>query len=127
MDELASVLWGLRTTPNRSTKFSPLFLVHGAEAVLSSDLKYNAPKISQYTEEEAEIARQDGVDLLEEERDLALARSALYQHELRKYHDRHVRARSFQEGDMVLHLKQKSEGNHKLAPHGRVISSYLVS
>ena len=67
MDELPSVLWGLRTTPNRSTKFSPFFLVYGAEVVLSSDLKHNAPRISQYTEAEAEVARKDGVDLLEEE------------------------------------------------------------
>ena len=78
VDELPSVLWGLRTTPNHSTKFSPFFLVYGAAAVLPSDLKHNAPRISQYTEAEAEVARQDGVDLLEEERDLALARSTLY-------------------------------------------------
>ena len=64
VDELPSVLWGLRTTPNRSTKFSPFFLVYGAEAVLPSDLKHNALIISQYTEAEAEIARQEGVDLL---------------------------------------------------------------
>ena len=67
MDELPSILWGLRTAPNRSTKFSPFFLVYGIEAVLLSDLKHNAPRISQYTEAEAEVARQDGVDLLEEE------------------------------------------------------------
>ena len=102
MDELPSVLWGLRTTPNRSTKFSPFFLVYEAEAVLPSDLKHNAPRISQYTEAETEVARQDGIDLLEEEREMALARSTLYQQDLRRYHDRHVRARSFQEGDMVL-------------------------
>ena len=125
MNELPFVLWGLRTTPNRSTKFSPFFLVYGAEVVLPSDLKHNAPRISQYTEAEAEVARQDGFDLLEEERDLALARSTLYQHELCRYHDRHVRGRSFQEGDMVLRRKQKSEGNRKLAPHGRVLFLYL--
>ena len=91
-----------------------------------SDLKHNAPRISQYTEAEAEVARQEGVDLLEEEREMALARSTLYQHELRRYHDQHVRARSFQEGDMVLRLKQKLEGNHKLPPHGKVLS-YIPS
>ena len=116
VDELPSVLWGLRTTPNRSTRSTPFFLVYGAEAVLPSDLKHNAPRVTQYTEAEAEAARQDGVDLLEEERNLALTRSAFYQQDLRRYHDRHVRARSFQEGDMVLRVKQTSEGNHKLAP-----------
>ena len=67
MDELPSVLWGLWTTPNRSTKFYPFFLVYGVEAILPSDLKRNAPRVTQYTEAEYEIAQQDGVDLLEEE------------------------------------------------------------
>ena len=113
VDELPSLLWGLRTTPNFSTRSTPLFLVYGSEAVLPSDLKHNAPRVSQYTEEEVEAARQDGVDLLEEERNLALSHSAFCQQDLCRYHDRHVRARSFQEGDMVLRVKQTS--NHKLA------------
>src|SRR3954463_163721 len=36
VDELPSVLWGLRTTTNRSTGRTPFFLVYGAEAVLPS-------------------------------------------------------------------------------------------
>src|SRR3954464_9704281 len=114
VDELSSVLWGLRTTPNCSTRSTPFFLVYGSEAVLPSDLKHNAPRVSQYTEAEAEEARQDGVDLLEEERNLAFTRSTFYQQDLRRYHDRHVRACSFQEGDIVLRIKQTSD--HKLAP-----------
>src|SRR3954462_5387745 len=90
VDELPSVLWGLRTTPNRSTQATPFFLVYGLEAVLPSDLKHNAPRITQYTEAEAEIAQQDGIDFLEEERNLALSRSAFYHQDLRRYHERHV-------------------------------------
>ena len=86
----------------------------GALLSAPSDLKHNAPRIAQYTEEEAETARQDGIDLLEEERNLALTRSAAYQQDLRRYLERHVRARSFQEGDMVLRVRQESD--HKLAP-----------
>ena len=66
VDELPSVLWGLRTTPNRSTGRTPFFLVYGAEAVLQSDLLHNAPRVELYSEDEAEQARQDAVDLLEE-------------------------------------------------------------
>ena len=54
------------------------------------------------------------VDLLEEARDLATQRSAIYQQKLRRYHSRRVRSRSFKEGDLVLRLKQ--ERDHKLAP-----------
>jgi hypothetical protein len=45
---------------------------------------------------------------------LALIRSTAYQQDLRRYHDRHVRGRAFQEGDLVLRLDQQKP--HKLAP-----------
>ena len=34
VEELPAVLWSIRTTPNRSTGFTPFFMVYGAEAVL---------------------------------------------------------------------------------------------
>ena len=95
VDELPSVLWGLRTTPNRSTGRTPFFLVYGAEAVLPSDLLHNAPQVELYTEAEAEQARQDAVDLLEEEREMALIRSTIYQQDLRRFHARNVKSRAF--------------------------------
>ena len=68
-----------------------------------------------YTETEAKEAREDGVDLLEEGRLLALSRSAIYQQGLRRYHNRKVKPRSFQEGDLVLRLIQRTAGQHKLS------------
>ena len=102
VDELPSVLWGLRTTPNRSTGRTPFFLVYGAEAVLPSDLLHNAPRVELYSEDEAEQARQDAVDLLEEETEMAMIRSTIYQQDLRQFHARNVKSRAFQEGDLVL-------------------------
>jgi hypothetical protein len=49
VEELPSVLWSLRTTPNRSVDFTPFFLVYGAEAVLPTDIKFDAPRVVQYT------------------------------------------------------------------------------
>jgi hypothetical protein len=77
------VLWSLHTTPNRSVGFTPFFLVYGAEAVLPTDIEFNAPRVDQYTEKQAEEAHEDGVDLLEEAREQDLTRSALYQQQLR--------------------------------------------
>ena len=51
--ELPSVLWGLRTTPNRSTDRNPFLIVHGAEAVLPSDLLQNAPRVELFSEAKA--------------------------------------------------------------------------
>ena len=68
-----------------------------------------------YTEEESEEARQDGIDLLEEGRLLALSRSSIYQQSLRRYHNRKVSPRSFREGDLVLRLIQHTASQHKLS------------
>jgi transposase InsO family protein len=45
VEELPSVLWSLRTTPNRSVGFTPFFLVYGAEAVLPTDIEFDAPRV----------------------------------------------------------------------------------
>jgi monoamine oxidase len=77
--ELPSVLWSLHTTPNRSVSFTPFFLVYEVEAVLPTDIEFDATRVVQYTEKQAKEARVDGINLLEEAWDQALARSVLYQ------------------------------------------------
>jgi hypothetical protein len=109
------VLWSLRTTPNRSVGFTPFFLVYGAEAVLPTDIEFDVPRVVQYTEKQAKEAPEDGVDLLEEAREQTLARSALYQQLLRRYHSRKIPPLAFREGDLVLRLIQNTKGMHKLS------------
>jgi hypothetical protein len=92
VEELPSVLWSLRTTPNRPVGFTPFFLVYGAEAVLPTD-----------------------IDLLEEAREQALARSALYQQQVRRYHSQKIRPLAFREGYLILRLIQNTKGMHKLS------------
>ena len=93
----------------------PFFMVYGAEAALPTDLDHDSPRVTAYDEDDNEQARQDSVDLLKEERELAASRTAIYQQGLRRYHSRRVKSRSFNEGDLVLRLIQKSEGMHKLS------------
>nr|XP_051201864.1 uncharacterized protein LOC127315412 [Lolium perenne] len=50
VEELPSVLWSLRTAPNRSTQYTPFFLVYGAEAVLPADIRFEAPQVAAYSE-----------------------------------------------------------------------------
>ena len=57
--ELPFVIWSLRTTSNRSTGYTPFFLVYGAEAVLPSDLIHTSPRVATYIEEDAEISRKN--------------------------------------------------------------------
>ena len=111
---MPTVLWSLRTTLNRSTGFTPFFLVYGAEAVIPTDVEFDSPRVGVYTKAEANEAHEDGVDLLEEARLLALSRSAIYQQGLRHYHSKKIKPLAFHKGDLVLRLVQEQAGQHKL-------------
>jgi hypothetical protein len=109
-------MWSLKTTLSRATGFTPFFLVHGAEAVLPTDLEYGSPKVRGYDEDTNQRAREDSLDQLEKARLVALMHSARYQQSLRRYQARKVRRRDFNEGDLVLRLCQDNRGRHKLSP-----------
>ena len=66
-------------------------------------------------EADNEKARQESLDVLDEERELATAKSAIYQQDPRRYHSSRIKSRTFQEGDLVLRLIQKKDGIHKLS------------
>jgi transposase InsO family protein len=108
VEELPSVLWSLRMMPKSSTGYTPFFLLFEAEAVLPTDVRYCAPRVVAYVEEDAQTTLEDALDLLDEGRDVALARSAVYQQSLHNYHNRRVRGRSFEPDNLMLHLKQTS-------------------
>jgi hypothetical protein len=78
VDELPSVLWSLRTTPNAATQETPFFLVHGAEAALPVEITHEAPRIVTCDESSSNEALQDDVDALDEARDVALATATQY-------------------------------------------------
>ena len=81
--ELPAVLWSLRTTPSRATGYTPFFMIYGAEAILSTDLDYGAPRIRASNEQGAKASHQDAMDQLDEAHNIALLRSAKYQQALR--------------------------------------------
>ena len=96
--------------------YTPFFMVYGAKAVLPSDIRHDSPRVAAYVEADNERARQDDLDLLDEECDHAAAHSVIYQQYLRRYHSRRVKTRTFQEGDFVLRLIQDQTDMHKLSP-----------
>jgi hypothetical protein len=67
-----------------------------------------------YSEGEADEAKQLELDSIEEAHSTALVQSARYMQGIRRYHDRNVRERSFNIGDLVLRRIQNESGLHKL-------------
>ena len=66
-----------------------------------------------YEEGEAELHRQDNLDALEEEQDVAKARSAFYQQQAQRYQSREVRAKAYNVGELVLCLPDKKKDKLK--------------
>jgi hypothetical protein len=113
--ELPNALWGLRTQPSKPTGQSPYFLVYGSKAILPADVMWDSPAVVQYDEGISEDSRRVDIDGLEEARCAALVQSARYLEGMRRYHDRNVKERSFNIGDLVLRRIQNTEGLHKLS------------
>jgi hypothetical protein len=115
--ELTNALWGLRTQPSKPTGQSPYFLVYCSEAILPADVIWNSSAVEHYDEGVSEDSRRVDIDNLEEARCAALVQSARYLEGIRRYHDRNVKERSFNVGDIVLRRIQNTEGLHKLSSH----------
>ena len=77
-------------------------MVYDAEAVLPYDINHDSPRVRMYEEKEAELDRQDNLDALEEERDVAKVRSAFYQQQARRYQSREVWAKTYSIGELVI-------------------------
>ena len=89
-------------TPNQSTVFTPFFLAYGAKALLPSDLDHGALRVKAFDRDPAAEAQQDAVDLLEEAHEMTVIRSAHYQQMLHWYHERKIRGRILEVGDLIL-------------------------
>ena len=84
----ASVLWVVRTTTSRATGETPFFLVYGAEAMLPPELKIGSARTDCFNDNDQNERRLDDINFLEERRNQALIRSAIYQQAMRRYHSR---------------------------------------
>nr|CAE05804.2 OSJNBb0046K02.14 [Oryza sativa Japonica Group]CAE75940.1 B1159F04.3 [Oryza sativa Japonica Group] len=87
-DEMLSVLWALRTTPTRPTKFSPFMLLYGDEAMTPTELGANSPRVlfsggEEVREVSLELLEGVRVEALEHMRKYATSTSANYNKKVR--------------------------------------------
>ena len=68
MKELPAVVWGLRTQASRNTSVSPYFMVYGTEAMLPSDITFGSPRVENFDQSSADIARELEINCTEEKR-----------------------------------------------------------
>ena len=102
-------------------------MVYDAEAVLPCDIIHDSPRVCMHKEKEAELDRHDNLDALEEERDVAKARSAFYQQQARRYQRREVRAKTYNVGELVLRLPERKKDKLKPKWEGPfIIDEFLI-
>ena len=83
---------------------------------MPSDLDHGAPRVKAFDRDWAAEAQQDAVDLLEEAHETTVIRSARYQQTLRRYHERKIKGRILEVGDLVLWRTQSMKEKHKFSP-----------
>ena len=83
---------------------------------MPSDLDYGAPRVKAFDPTTAAEAQRDAMEILEKARLAMLHRSARYQQTLRRYHERRIRERTLQTGDLVLRRVMSAKDKHKLSP-----------
>uniref|UniRef100_A0A2N9H4D6 RNase H type-1 domain-containing protein n=1 Tax=Fagus sylvatica TaxID=28930 RepID=A0A2N9H4D6_FAGSY len=106
--------WTGRTarTPTGETPFR---LTYGTEAVIPVEIGLTTWRTNHYDEESNDVQLRSNLDLVDEVRDQAEARTRVYQQRMARYYDRRVKHREFKIGDLVL---RKSDPRNK-GPHPR--------
>uniref|UniRef100_A0A2N9GP39 Uncharacterized protein n=1 Tax=Fagus sylvatica TaxID=28930 RepID=A0A2N9GP39_FAGSY len=118
-EELPNVLWAYRTTARTPTGETPFRLTYGTEAVIPVEIGLTTWRTNNYDEEINDFELRSNLDLVDEVRDQAEARTKIYQQRMARYYDRRVKHREFKVGDLVLRkvtLATKDPTQGKLGP-----------
>ena len=83
---------------------------------MPSDLNHGAPRVKAFDRDRVMEAQLDAVDLLKEAHEMTVICSARYQQTLRRYHERKIRGRILEVGDLALRRTQSTKEKHKLSP-----------
>uniref|UniRef100_A0A2N9FT45 Uncharacterized protein n=1 Tax=Fagus sylvatica TaxID=28930 RepID=A0A2N9FT45_FAGSY len=101
-EELPNILWANRTTARTPTGETPFRLTYGTEAVIPVEVSLTTWRTNNYDEESNDAQLRSNLDLVDEVRDQAEARTRVYQQRMARYYDRRVKHREFKVGDLVL-------------------------
>ena len=119
-DELPAVLWSYRTTPRTPTGETPFSLTYGTEAVIPVEAGLPTARYKMVDEQMNNSELEHELDTIDELRERALIRNAAYQHKAAQHFNKHIRVRTFKEGNWVLHhvfQNTKEAGAGKLGPN----------
>jgi hypothetical protein len=103
--ELPNALWAYRTTWHNTTGYSPYHLVFGKEPIFPIEFEIKTLKMAQEIGldlTEAHMQRLQQLNELDEAHLFSLQRTTVIQQQRARWHDKHIKKKSFQKGDWVL-------------------------
>jgi transposase InsO family protein len=100
--ELPNVLWAYRMTARTPTRETPFRLTFGTEAVILVEIGLTSFRTNGYDKDNNSSQLRLNLDLLDEARDQAKAKTKAYQQRMACYYDPRVKHREFKVGDLVL-------------------------
>ena len=119
VEELPSTLWAIRTTAHSETRDTPFNLAFRTNAVIPVEIGINTLRVSHYDLQQNKANLSANLDLLEEIREVAGVKTAARQRSVAQHFNKRVKARLFEEGDLVLRNCQASRPvgeQRKLSP-----------
>ncbi|KAK4410118.1 hypothetical protein Sango_0084800 [Sesamum angolense] len=108
VDELPSVLWAYRTTPRTTTGETQFSLSYGTDVVAPAEVGKLNWRVKHYDLEANEQGLRMNLDFVEEVRERASVRAAMYKARMAKAYNSRVRPRNFQVGDLVMRKAEAS-------------------
>ncbi|KAL0416439.1 UNVERIFIED_CONTAM: hypothetical protein Slati_3475800 [Sesamum latifolium] len=120
VEKLTSVLWSYRTTPRGFTGESPFTLVYETEAIIPAELGMPSHRIFHFDEEHNSQLLKEHLDLVDELRETTFIRTQRYKSTMINAHNKRVKARHFQVGDLVLRRIDTLKPVGKLDPKWKV-------
>ncbi|PHU26348.1 hypothetical protein BC332_04680 [Capsicum chinense] len=121
-EKLSFPLLGYRTTVRTSTGATPYLLVYGTEAVIPAEVEIPSLRIileAKIDDDEWVKIRVEHLSLIEEKRLTFACHGQLYQRRIARAHNKKVRPRNFEVGQLVLRriLPHQVEAKGKFSPN----------
>ena len=120
-EELPNILWAYRTTARTPIGETPFWLTFGTEAIIPVEIGVTSWRTNHHDENGNDNQLRLNLDLLDEARDQAEAKTRAYQQRMAHYHDRRVKHRGIQSGGPSA---EKSDPRNK-RPNLRKVGTYM--